>query len=123
MKHYVFVCHANRQRSPTGQRVFEDMLLEKGYNVWNRNALFDADYEVISAGTYADENANEMREELGQQAEIVFAMSSPILEDLVTNFNVPRQKIVNLDIPDVYERDSPDLVEILREKLQQYIPQ
>jgi predicted protein tyrosine phosphatase len=122
MKHYLFACLANRQRSPTAQRVFQEMLIESGYKVWNVNAMKDADFEVCSAGTYADEDANDMTSDLGERMDVIFAMSESILEDLVRNFEVPRKKIINLDIPDIYPRNDPNLVKILKNKLRPYLP-
>jgi predicted protein tyrosine phosphatase len=124
MKHYLFVCLANRNRSPTGQDVFQDMLVERGYKVWQVNSSdMTADFEVISAGTYADEKGLEMTEDLGERMDVIFAMSNSILEDLVKSFNVPRDKIINLDIPDIYSRNELGLIKILKDKLLNYIPQ
>jgi len=120
MKHYLFVCYANRNRSPRGQKIFQEMLVEAGYKVWNVNALTDADYEVCSAGTNADENGNDMNEELGQRMDVVFALDPSILETLVNDFRVPKRKIINLDVPDIYT--SKELEVILTRKLRLHVP-
>ena len=96
------------------------MLVQEGYKVWNVNALADADYEVCSAGTNPDEDGNAMSEELGQRMDVIFALDPSILEKLVRDFSVPKQKIINLDVPDIYT--SKDLEVILTRKLRRHVP-
>ncbi len=119
---YLFVCYRNRNRSPKAAEVFQNMLVEAGYKVWDVNVLNGADFEVCSAGTYADEDGNPMREELGERMDVIFAMSTDILEDLVTHFHVPHEKVINLEIPDIYDHRTSKLTAILKQKLEKYIP-
>ena len=122
--HYLFVCRANWQRSPTAERVFQEMLVEAGYKVWGVNSFIDSDYEVCSTGINSSDNDSsaEMSSELGERMNVIFTMEEQILEELVRSYNVPREKMVNLDIPDNYERNESALVNILRDKLRPYVP-
>lgn len=117
----LFVCRANRQRSPTAERVFKEMLIERGYSVFGVNCYRDSDFEVMSAGIDADDESYQVEKEFADGFKEIFALDGYIKEMLVKCYRQPEAKIVNLDIADNYMRDSGELVKLLRKKLERYI--
>lgn len=81
-------------------------------------------YESRSAGI-APLSPATVDEELLAWAELVFVMSereeghATYLRD---RFGLPEEKIVDLDIPDRYGRDDPDLLLLLKERIASAIP-
>ncbi|MBN1676319.1 MAG: hypothetical protein JXR37_35070 [Kiritimatiellae bacterium] len=118
----LFVCSANVNRSPTAARVFKAMLTEAGYRVYEpleHGAAFDV--EVRSAGVYAADSGEQMDKDLGDGMDEIFAMDESVVEDLIERYGQPRDKIVDLDIEDVYPAGDPELVALLRERLAPYV--
>jgi predicted protein tyrosine phosphatase len=58
---------------------------------------------------------------IADRADIIFVMEDYMKETLETEFNQPAEKIICLDIPDIYDVWDPALEAILREKLLPYI--
>jgi predicted protein tyrosine phosphatase len=110
-RRYLFVCAANRNRSPTAEEVFRALAAQAGFEV-----------EVGSAGLspYAD---RPLTKELADSADFIFVMEEYMARELQTRYGQDPAKIVCLDIPDVYYRDDPILVHILKESLAPFIPQ
>lgn len=98
----LFVCTANKLRSPTAEDVFRDM----------------PGIEVISAGTDS-EAPRPLTKELVAAAGLIFAMETHHRERIRKKFKQrpPDNRIVTLHIPDEYERGDPALVALLREKV------
>jgi predicted protein tyrosine phosphatase len=121
----LFVCLANINRSPKAEEVFREMLREAGYKVKNpcqTPSQEDYDFEVFSAGTNANEEANQLEREIAHSADIIFALDEEVLCKLMDKFGVPYSKIKNLDIPDLYHRQDPALRILLEQRLRKYIP-
>lgn len=98
----VFVCTANRLRSPTAEDVFRD---------W-------PGIDVVSAGT--DSAAPRvLTKELVEAADAIFAMEAHHREKIRKKFKKrPRDnRIITLYIQDEYERGDPELVSLLRQKV------
>lgn len=97
----LFVCTANRLRSPTAEDVFS------GY----------PGVEAISAGTAAAAPRT-LSKELVASADMIFAMESHHREYIRKKFKQrpPDNQIITLHIPDEYERGDPALVALLKEK-------
>ncbi len=108
---YLFLCAANRNRSPTAERVFRTLAAQAGVEV-----------EVSSAGLspYAD---RPVTKELADRADLIFVMESYMARELETRYGQDPAKIVCLDIPDVFFRDDPLLVRLLKEALTPFVPQ
>jgi len=104
VKKVLFVCTANMDRSPTA----EDMLKQ-------RNG-----FEVQSAGTWLHARKR-ITEELIEWAEIIFVMERYHEESLLYLSPEAEGKIVVLDIPDIYPRNNPQLVRILKDKLSTHL--
>ena len=97
----LFICHFNRKRSATAERVFGK----------------DPTLEVLSAGT-SDDALVQVNERMLEWADIVFVMDGDQIRDLQRMFPehpaVPR--IVCLEIDDVYHFLDPQLIALLQER-------
>lgn len=117
----IFVCHAGRNRSPTAERVFKDMAEDAGHSVFGAGNVTNYDLAVLSAGVDADDDARQFESELVRPQDLVFALD-PYIQGVLTNrYNIPQERIVTLDIKDVYVTNAPALEDILKEKLQPYL--
>ena len=105
-KNFLFVCSQNRWRSPTAEQIFAG---RKGIN-------------VLSAGThrYAQEP---LSDELIEWADTIFAMEgrhrSKIQQDYRSVLN--DTPIVVLGIRDEYRFMDPELVKLLKKRMQKWI--
>ena len=126
----LFVCRANINRSPTGERTFRHMLKERGYRVLDpedKRTTGDYEIEIHSAGT---DPFNDIGRKLDFQtadaADLIFTFEEGLEYALVHGFFQSKEKIINLDIPDHYsidnDSDEYNLRRILRRKLTPYIP-
>jgi predicted protein tyrosine phosphatase len=100
----LFVCTANIDRSPTA----EDLL--NGKNC----------FEVLSAGTWANARKS-ISESLIDWADLILVMKECHKEAVLTLKPKSEKKIIVLDIPDIYLRDDPKLVKLLKTKLSDYL--
>ena len=119
----LFVCRANRNRSPTAERVFADLVRE-----WGRKA-FDPlecavgyDVHVSSAGyDVKDDDGYPLDQSMLDAATYVFALDEDVARELRRlRYRIRASKFFILDVPDRYHRGFPDLVEILRAQLAPY---
>ena len=97
----LFICHYNRKRSATAERVFGK----------------DPALEVRSAGTSEDALVR-VNERMLDWAEIVFIMDGEQRRDLAKMFpgHPAHGRTVCLEIEDKYDFLDPELVELLRER-------
>jgi predicted protein tyrosine phosphatase len=109
--HYLFVCAANRNRSPTAEEVFREMAARAGFEV-----------RVSSAGISLF-SERPVTKELADSADLIFVMEEYMAQELETGYDQDPAKIVCLDIPDIYLRGEPILVRILRETLAPFVPE
>jgi len=106
VKKILFVCSQNKLRSPTGEAVFASA---EGVSV--RSAGLNNDAEV-PLGT-----------EDVVWADIIFVMEQAHKKKLKTRFreHLKDQRVVCLGIPDNYEYMQPELVEIFKRDVPQFI--
>jgi predicted protein tyrosine phosphatase len=105
-KRVLFICRLNRHRSATAERIF----------------CKREDLEVRSAGT--DEDALvRVNERMLEWAEKIFVMDSLQLEALRRMFpsHPSLDRIICLDIPDEFVFLQPQLVELLQQRVPQYL--
>ena len=97
----LFVCHYNRKRSATAERVFGK----------------DPAHDVRSAGT-SEEALVRVNARMLEWADIVFAMDDEQERELARLFpgHSGLAKVVNLHIRDEYHFLDPELVKLLRER-------
>jgi len=100
----LFVCTGNMDRSPTAEWLLKG---KEGF-------------EVRSAGTwiYAERRISR---NLIDWADIIFAMEEKHKEAILGIRPEAENKVVVLNIPDMYRRNDPELVRILAEKLSIYL--
>ncbi len=104
-QHLLFVCTANRQRSPTAADLFSD----------------DERYEARSCGVQAHE-CTRCDESLVEWADVIFCMQRWHRDALMRNIpGASETRIEVLDIPDRYRRGESHLVMLLRERLQDWL--
>ncbi len=104
---FLFVCTGNRDRSPTAEDLFHD----------------SQDYEARSAGIHPFA-VQRVTQELIDWADKIFVMSE--LEDghltyLERRFNIKGKTVIDLDIPDRYERGSQELINLLVSRLSRHL--
>ena len=97
----LFVCTANKLRSPTAEDLFKD---------W-------PGLDVLSAGTDA-QSPRPLTKELVASADLIFAMETRHRERIRKKYKQrPHDRhIITLHIPDEYERGDPELIELLEKK-------
>ena len=95
----LFVCHYNRKRSATAERIFGK----------------EAGLEVRSAGTSADALVR-VNQRMLEWADVIFIMDGDQRRDLTRLFpaHPALERLVCLDIPDRYDFLDPELVSLLR---------
>ncbi len=106
MKHVLFICSQNRLRSPTAERVFSDR----------------EDIEAASAGLNHDA-VQPVTPSLLEWADVVFVMEKAHLNRLRKRFGrfLNQQKIVCLNIPDIYDYMEPALIDLLSVRISRYL--
>jgi predicted protein tyrosine phosphatase len=107
--HFLFVCYANAERSPTAEAVCRRVTAE--------NSL---DIEASSAGISCGAHRPVTRKMAGL-ADKIFVMEPDMVREMAEGYGQNPAKIVCLDIPDIYERDEPRLVAMLEQKLYEYL--
>jgi len=103
-KRVLFVCTGNMDRSPTA----ESLLSGK------------ASFEVRSAGTWIYARKRVSRS-LIEWADLIFVMEGYHKDVILSICSEAERKVIVLDIPDIYRRNDPELVEILKKKLGEHL--
>ncbi len=106
---YLFICAANRNRSPTAEDVARVLAGESGLDI-----------EVRSAGI-SPFSERPLTKEMADWADLIFVMEDYMVRVLEESYDQDPRKIVCLDIPDLYERGDPVLVYLLGESLKPYL--
>ena len=99
----LFICTENLQRSPTAESLFDN---HKEHEAKSAGISFSAEKKVSSNAT--------------KWADKIFVMEPLHKKFLIVNFPESQEKIIVLDIPDVYFRDDPELINILKKKLEEF---
>lgn len=98
----LFICNQNQNRSKTAEE------------------LFSAQYETLSAGLYNEKPVNEQQL---SWAEMIVVMEETQRKELSKRF--PKQylkkQIICLEIPDIYFYNQPELIEVLKEKMDKLV--
>ena len=94
----LFICNQNENRSKTAKEIFKER------------------FKTKSAGLY---NSKPVTEKQISWADVIIVMEKSQRSEIAKRF--PKQymlkRIVSLDIPDVYHYNQPELVEILKSKV------
>jgi len=98
----LFICNQNKNRSKTAEKIFNKK------------------FKTKSAGLY---NGNLVNKEFLIWSDIVFVMEEKQRAEIGRRF--PKQylikKIISLNIPDIYSYDQPELIEILKLKMKDFL--
>jgi predicted protein tyrosine phosphatase len=102
----LFVCHYNRKRSATAERIFGK---EPGL-------------DVRSAGTSEDALVR-VNQRMLEWADVIFTMDGEQRRDLARMFpaHPALERLICLEIPDRYDFLDPELVSLLRERTATYL--
>ena len=102
----LFLCNQNRLRSPTAEAVFRE----------------NPQIEVKSAGVDNDASVP-VNLELLEWADIIFVMEKRQRNIIHKKYKdiYDRKRIVCMYIPDDYDYMDPDLIQLLKERLPQYV--
>ncbi|GAB5478825.1 MAG: low molecular weight protein tyrosine phosphatase family protein [Marinobacter nauticus] len=106
MTRILFVCSQNKLRSPTAEAVFGN----------------EPDVEARSAGLNNDAEVPLGADDV-EWAEVIFVMEQIHKRKLQKRFKkqLKDQKVICLGIPDNYEYMAPELVEILKSRIPQFL--
>jgi predicted protein tyrosine phosphatase len=96
--HYLFVCHANMDRSPTAETVCARIAIENGLEI-----------EASSAGM-SDGANRPVTKQMADLADKIFVMEPYMANEMVEEYGQNPVKIVCMDILDVYVRNDPVLI-------------
>jgi len=107
--HYLFVCYANVDRSPTAEAVCRKIAADNGLEI-----------EASSAGVSRGAN-RPVTKEMADLADKIFVMERGMVMEMVEEYGQNPAKVVCLDILDIYERNEPELVKTLEQKLYEYL--
>ncbi|MDM0050350.1 low molecular weight protein tyrosine phosphatase family protein [Variovorax sp. J22R115] len=105
MRRVLFICSRNRLRSPTAENLFA------GPGVATDSAGLAPDAECVLSA-----------EQL-EWADLIFVMEKQHRVKLKQEFasSLQGKRVVCLDVPDRYQFMQPELVELLRQKVGQYL--
>lgn len=106
---YLFVCMANMQRSPTAEDVARRLAKAKGLPVIAKSA---------GVSPLAERPINK---KLAREADLIFVMEEYMKNFIIQSYDIEPGRIINLGIPDIYERDEPQLVKILTDSLKPFL--
>jgi predicted protein tyrosine phosphatase len=109
--HYLFVCYANVDRSPTAEAVCRRIAAENGLEI-------EASSAGVSYGAIRP-----VTKEMADLADKIFVMERGMVMEMVEEYGQSSAKVVCLEIPDIYERDEPLLVGTLEQRLYEYLIQ
>jgi predicted protein tyrosine phosphatase len=104
LSNLLFICSKNQWRSPTAELLFKNHPL----------------HHARSAGT-SDKARIRVSQKLIDWADVLFFMERKYLDIVKQRFNINSQTIIVLDIEDNYQFNDPELVEILKVSLAEYL--
>ena len=106
MKHLLFVCSECRLRSPTAEAVFSE---------------YDG-VKAIAAGTNTDAETP-LSGDLVEWADVILVMEKAHRNKVTKKFGslLKGKKVAVLEIPDIYERMQPELVQLLKAKVPRHV--
>lgn len=107
--HYLFVCYANMDRSPTAEAVCTRIARENNLDIVASSA---------GVSTGAD---RPVTKEMADLADTIFVMEPNMVTEMVERYGQNPAKIVCLDILDVYVQNDPVLVQRLEVRIYEYL--
>jgi len=86
---------ANMQRSPTAAEVARELAKANGLPVITKSAGVSPLAECP------------INKKLGREADLIFVMEEYMKNFIIQSYDIEPRRIINLGIPDIYERDEP----------------
>lgn len=115
----LFVCRGNRRRSPSAESMFNQIAVEKGYRVYGKNCFEDCDFYTMSAGIL-EEAVIPMTKQFWEYFDRIIALDDSIKIGLERAYGTSK-KIESFQIPDFWPRYDPELMGILRPKIEKLL--
>ena len=107
--HYLFVCYANMDRSPTAEVVCARIAQENNL-------------DIVASSAGVSRGANRpVTKEMADLADTIFVMEPSMVTEMVEGYSQNPAKIVCLDILDVYAQNDPVLVQRLGAEMYKYL--
>jgi predicted protein tyrosine phosphatase len=107
--HYLFVCYANADRSPTAEAVCRKIATDNGL-------------EIMASSAGVSRGANRpVTKDMADLADRIFVMDPDMVTEMVEEYGQNPAKVVCMSIPDIYERNEPELVRTLEQKLYEHL--
>jgi predicted protein tyrosine phosphatase len=107
--HYLFVCYANMDRSPTAEAVCTKIAR-------------DHNLDIVASSAGVSRGANRpVTKEMADLADRIFVMEPSMVTEMVEGYSQNPAKIVCLNILDVYVQNDPVLVQRLESKLYEHL--
>jgi predicted protein tyrosine phosphatase len=100
----LFICSKNQWRSPTAELLFKN----------------HPEHAAYSAGT-SDKARIKINQKMVDRADVIFVMERKHKQLLNQRFELAGKQIVVLNIEDNYQFNDPELIEILRSVLGEYL--
>ena len=96
----LFICNQNQNRSKTAEQIFKDR------------------FNTNSAGLY---NKKPVSNKQLSWADLVIVMEDIQRSEIAKRFpkEYMQKRILSLNIPDIYQFNQPELIQILKEKIEQ----
>ena len=107
--HYLFVCYANMDRSPTAEAVCERIAAENSLEI-----------EASSAGMSHGAN-RPVTKRIADLADRIFVMEPGMATEMIEEYGQNPAKVVCLNVPDIYIRHDAELVTTLEQNLYEYL--
>ena len=94
----LFICNQNENRSKTAEKLFKDRFETKSAGLFNDKSVTPTDLEW---------------------ADTIIVMEDEQRSEIAKRFpkHYMQKKILSLNIPDIYRRNQPELIEILKSKI------
>lgn len=104
MPNILFVCNQNKYRSPTAEAIFKD------HEGWS----------VKSAGLYCEpDDGKPLNKRLVRWADTIYVMEARQKDEILARWpDLVWKRIVVLDIPDRFSYMQPELVKMLKERME-----
>jgi predicted protein tyrosine phosphatase len=107
--HYLFICSANLNRSKAAERICYNLAQAKGLDIICESAGVNPAAE------------RKVTRQIADQADMIFVMEDYMKKILIYDFQQPADKIICLDIPDIYYINDPVLEKILIQEIAPYL--
>jgi len=107
MLEYLFICSAGAYRSPTAAEVAMDLARKAGIKRF-KSDFFGIDTIYFNVSKRLN------------RADMIFVMENYMADRLIRHNHISPDKIRVLDIEDMYLKNDPELVRILRQKLEPF---